>query len=247
MLTQKVIYWLVFRYNVEAMKIKNDNELGITYLLRKIILNNDLKYMVRYLYERRMEKEALSVYLPLANDRMNEIAENPELHDEGFDSCFEKDDSTLINELIRLKVLSRPKEYNFSEDDDGSFIATVKVENPDSVEHFYKWIRGQDYIINYGVFSLHTFTGEAYCMDNRYDFDTSMGLFRVYKAFLEEPTHILSYVQIHNLFHRENITNVSEAKFINQTISEIREKLKMTEALSKLLIPADKKYLLISE
>ncbi|MCL4384179.1 hypothetical protein M1116_01905 [Patescibacteria group bacterium] len=225
------------------MKIKSDEKQGISYLLRKLILNEELGNVVRYIYEKRTEINTVSVYLPLANKRMNEIAENPNLHDEGFDSCFEKDDCLLIDELIRLQVLARPKEFNYCEDDDGSFIATVVVKNPSFIEHLYEWINDKKLIISYGIFCLHTFTGEAYCLDNRYDFDTNDGLYRIFKAFLEEPTHVLSYLQIINKFLDDEVKDCDELR-VQQAIYNIKRKLNMDGELSKLFLAADKKYYL---
>lgn len=222
------------------------NDFVISYSLRQLAQNKDIQNIVLKLNEKKSSKDIVSVYLPLANECICKIAENPNLRDQGFDSCYELSDSKLINELIKIKVLSTTNDYVFTEDDGGAYVADIMISNPSFIEHYYQWIKDECHILNYGIFSLHTFTGEAYCMDNRYKFDTSKGLFRVFKAFLEEPTHVLSYIQIHNIFYEENIIDVSKAKFINQTISEIREKLKMTNKFSKLLIPADKRYLLKS-
>jgi hypothetical protein len=228
------------------MKLKN-GEIVIPYTLRRLVMDKAIQGMVGELNEKKNAKGPISVYLPLANDQMNRICENQLLCEElgGFDSCFNLDDSLLISELTNIGVLSHTANDNsYGWNDEDSSLWGMEVNSPEFIEHLFNWVRDKDLILNYGIFSLHTFTGEAYCMDNRYDFDTSKGLFRVFRAFLEEPAHILSYIQIHNLFYEESITEASKAKFINQTIGEIREKLKMTTEFSKLLIPADKKYLL---
>lgn len=221
------------------------NDFVISYSLRQLAQNKDIQNIVLKLNEKKSSKDIVSVYLPLANECISKIAENPNLRDQGFDSCYELSDSKLINDLIKIKVLSTANDYVFTEDDDGSVVADIMISNPSFIGHYYQWIKDADHILNYGIFSLHTFTGEAYCDNCEYFFHTNKGLFRVFKAFLTEPTHILNYKQIYDSFQEGNKIKVDYYKeAVHQIIGEIREKLNMKGNKSKLFLPSDNKYYL---
>ena len=216
---------------------------SITYSLRELIRDEHIQSIVSDLYRNRTSK-GVSVFLPLANERFNKIASDPE--HEGVDNldelCFHLDDTLLLDEFIKLNILSVSKDCT---DEDDDFTMCVRINDPEFIEHVYGWIKDKNLILNYGFFSLHTFTGEAYCLDNKYIFHTNKGLFRVFRAFLEEPTHILTYAKIYNTFQdSDRLTYRSEA--IHQIIGEIKEKLYMKGSLSKLFIPSSDKYYLKS-
>lgn len=219
-------------------------DLAIPYSLRKLVEDKNIQNMIAELNEKKDEKGGISIYFPLANSCMNRIALNPNLYEEGFDSCFKLNDSLLVNELIRMKILSKSSDC-YGWDDDTSSVYGLVIEKPNYIKHLYEWAREINTILNYGIFSIHTFTGEAYCEDSEYTFHTSKGLFVVFKAFLAEPTHILSYKQIYDLFQKSNKVKVDYYKeAVHQIIGEIREKLNMKGSKSKLFLPSDNKYFL---
>lgn len=226
------------------MKIKND-DFVISYTLRQLAKDKNIQHIVKELNERKSSKDIIPIYLPLANECINKIADDPNLHEQGFNSCYELSDSLLINELINIKVLSTPNDYVFTENDNGLFVADIIINNPDFIEHYYEWIKDADHILNYGIFSLHTFTGEAYCLDNKSVFPTDSGIFRVFKAFIQEPTHILSYNQINSVFINDDIQD-PDSLVIQQAIYKIKKKLDMEGEFKKLFLPSGNKYLLRS-
>jgi uncharacterized protein YfkK (UPF0435 family) len=214
----------------------------IPFSLRELIKDKDIQGMVSDLYKHRKGTDPVTIFLPLTNDRFNKIASDPD--HEGIENFNEIrltfDESLFLDELFKLRVLVYSEECA-NED----FSACVKIINPEFIEQIYEWIKDKDLIINYGIFSLHTFTGEAYCLDSKYIFHTNKGLFRVFQAFLKEPTHILAYKKIYNIFQdSDKLTSGSET--IHQIIGEIREKLQMKGKLSKLFIPSSDSYILKS-
>lgn len=222
-------------------------DFSITFSLRKLIQDEDIQSLIADLYGKRKETVMTTVFLPLANKRIAEIGFDPD-HEgaENFEElCFSLDDTLLLTELEKLKVLSIKI---FTVDDDGgSFIAMVKIINQEYIQQIYEWITDKDLIINYGIFSLHTFTGEAYCLDNKYIFHTGKGLFRVFRSFLEEPTHILDYQTIYKMFYKgEKDVLISQmgSEQIHQIIGDIREKLLMKDELSRLFITSSNQYVL---
>ncbi|MCX6793722.1 MAG: hypothetical protein NTY06_01310 [Candidatus Gottesmanbacteria bacterium] len=225
----------------------NNNDLGISYSLRKSLQDKDIQSVISDLYENRAKKDAVSIYLPFANKRYDEICDDPyhEGSDKANDLYFALDDTKLLKLLERTKIL---KIKELSDDDDGEgggmgLVAMVTIIKPEYIEHLYEWIKDDSFILNYGIFSLHTFTGEAYCRDNQYIFHTNKGLFRVFQAFLTEPTHILPYQKIYNYFQGGEKPKCGAEK-VHQIIGEVKEKLRMTGKLSKLFIPSEDKYFL---
>lgn len=221
------------------MKMKKA-DLGINYSLRKLLQDRDIQAVVSDLYKSRKSTDVVTVFLPLANKRLAEIGFDPNHKNrENLVVCFTLNDSLLLNELFKLGVLSKEE----GTDDDEGLSAFVKINSPEFIERLYEWVKDTSLIVNYGIFSLHTFTGEAYCLDNKYIFHTNKGLFRVFQAFLKEPTHILAYGKIYNIFQdSDRLTCGSET--IHQIIGEVREKLQMKGKLSKLFIPSSDKYIL---
>lgn len=220
-------------------------KMNITYSIRKLIQDKDIQWMVSGLYKNMRSEEAVFVSLPLANKRFNKIADDPD--HEGAEKlnelCFNLEDSMLLNELLELKIISISRE-GMGDDDD--FAVYVKINNPEFIEELHEWVKDSALILNYGIFSLHTFTGEAYCLDNKCVFHTGKGLFRVFKAFLKGQTHILDYTTIYMMFHEgNNRRQLGPLPFeIHQIVGDIREKLGMKGKLSKLLISSSNQYLL---
>jgi len=227
------------------MNMKN-GDMAISYTLRKLAFDKTIQGMVKGLYEEKDTVGPISLYLPYANDRMNKVNENMYLNGEEveYDSCFKLEDSQLINELTRLGVLSHKSDVKFYEwDDENGSACGLIIKNPAFIEHYHKWIRDLEHILNYGVFSLHTFTGEAYCLDNRGDFKTSSGIFRVFQELMRDPSHVLTYNQVADLCFEEHVQDF-EVQVVHQAIYDIREKLKIKGDMSELIVSADKKYLL---
>jgi hypothetical protein len=223
------------------MKTRN---IKIPYSLREFVRDEAIQRMARKLYESKEIKGPVRVYLPLAEKRFNVIAEDPnhEDRDKIDELCFNLKDSQFIDELFRLKVLSKP-EKPYLED----FETAVTIEDPEFLDYLHHWLEDQALILNYGVFSLHTFTGEGYCHDNNYFFHTGKGLYRVFRAFLENPAHILTYGRIYQTFQgNEKAISSYGSETINQIVGEIREKLAMKGKLSKLFLPSNDSYFLRS-
>lgn len=224
------------------MKMKK-SDFAISFKLRKLAQNEIIKKMVSELNEKRHCTETVSAFLYLANEHFNEICSNPnryEDRDEAYGESFDLNDSKLIKELINIKVLSK-SEIMMGDDDD--FSAFFKIIIPEYIEHYYEWTKDSSLILNYGIFSLHKFTGEAYCQDNKYIFDTNDGLFRVFKEFLSEPTHILSYKKINDIFKNDNF-NEPDPLVVQQAIYKIKRKLGMEGEIGKLFLSSDREYFL---
>lgn len=218
---------------------------SINYSLRELIRDKTIQSMVSCLYEIRQRNDVIAVSLPLANSRFFLICEDP--YHEDSDNieklCFHLKDSLFIDELIKLDVLSKGE----CTDEYDEFSAYVKIVNSNFIEGLYEWIKDKDLIINYGIFSLHTFTGEGYCVDNKYSFHTNKGLFRVFKAFLQKPTHILNDREIFQTFYDSTSDALKlRVEIVHQIIGEIREKLSMKGELSKLFLRTGNQYLLKS-
>jgi len=226
------------------------NENSIPYVIRKLIQNRDIQGMIADLYKNRISKNVFNIYLPLVNERFTDLCiDQYHDHTNDFDNSISRNDMVLLNELEKLQIINND---GITEDEDGDgqglgFVAMVTIINPQFIELLYKWIKDTELIINYGIFSLHTFSGEAYCQDNKGKFHTGKGLFRVFLTFLKEKNHILDYSRIYKIYH-EDEKNVDMEKMvpedIHQIIHDIKDNLSMKGSLSKLFMPSSNQYIL---
>jgi len=218
------------------------SDLAIPYSVRSLLQVKQNHQIIFDLYKSIKYNEVAYFFLYIVNESWNKIAEDP--YHEGADDFWKKvndfDDSRLLIELCKLKIISRKNESLV----DDEFSVCVEVEIPKYIEKFHYWLEDERLILNCGMFSLHTFTGESYCGNNKYNFHTSRGLFRVFKAFLTEPTHILTYNQIRSIFMDNPEEKADDRLKIHQTIGEIKEKLNMKGEFSELFVSSGKEYLL---
>lgn len=234
------------------MNMKTSN-VSLNYKIRELAKDKDNVSIITDLYKNRDSKSDTSIYLPIANRRFDEICEDPshEGYEKLNDICFTLNDTSFLRTLEDLKVL---KISMLTVDDDGEgggmgYIAVVQIRNSDYIEHLHEWVMDSNLILNYGIFSLHIFTGEAYCLDNKYKFHTGKGLFRVLRAFLEEKTHILGFQTIYKTFHadeKEINMDLMLPESIHQVIGDIKENLMMKGKLSKFFITSSSQYILKS-
>lgn len=231
---------------------------AITYSLRSLLEDIDLQGVAKELYQKRNSEKEVSIFLPLANDCADKIASGvaTNIGSSDLKDCWNLKDTMLLGELEKFKVLAVKL---ITEGDDSAgrtigFVAIVKINNQSFLEYLNGWVDDLSYITNYGIFSLHAFSGEAYCLDHKYIFHTNKGLFRVFLAFLKEPTHTLSFKRIFQEFtanldvcsaNDQETGKVSySSESIHQIIGEIREKLLMKGKLSKLFLISGDTYLL---
>ncbi len=216
-------------------------DIWIDYNLRYLIQNENIRAILLDLYEQRNRTGILNIFLPIANSRFNDFALNPKKDtdqtEDVLKSCLELEDTELLNELAKMRVVTLTQSTI-----DEDFHVGVIIRDIGSLEQLYQWSKDKKYIINYGIFSLHTLTGVGYCLNNRYHFRPGSGLFSVFKGFISKPTHTLSYKEIARIFSGNKTRGKHE---INQIIGELKEKFKMKGKLSRLFIPSDSKYLLV--
>lgn len=228
--------------------MKNENFI-LNHKIRHLILNKEVQEIVKDLFKMHNSMKEAIIYLPLLNDCIYRTIKKASVEMGSFniENCFNMEDVILLEELNKLKVLEL-KDVFEKEANEGmglGYVATILIKNKKYIEFLYQWICDLRLIINYGIFSLHTFTGEAYCLDSKYIFHTNKGLFRVFKAFIEEPTHIFTYKQIYQHYQDSTADTLRyNSETIHQIIGEIREKLQMKGKLSKLFLPAGDRYIL---
>jgi hypothetical protein len=214
---------------------------SIPYSLRKLILDKEVHDVIIELNSKRNSTEPVTIYLPQSDKDFEDLMCHPNRRETvDVNECFMNNDSYLIDELKRLGIITKKKDAYGWDDHTGSLYG-ILINEPVFIEHLNEWVKDSDKIISYQVFSLHTFTGEAYCLDNRYDFDTNDGLFRIFKAFLQESSHELSYQQIINFYLNDQVSDWDDLT-VQQAIYRIKKRLGMKD----LLLAADKHYYLRS-
>lgn len=221
-------------------------DVPLDFEIRQLLQDVQIKPLLSSLYKNRKNTSHSQVQLPIANERFNIYAalqsSGLSAHDPtdiNIDSFFEFNDMKLLKELNDLKVVGIIKVHY--ED----FSVSLVVKDADYIEKMRYWFMNNEEIVLYGLFALDRFTGEAYCGNYRYVFQPNMGLYRVMRAFLEEPSHTLSHTQISCLYQgTENESLAKEGSAVNQIIGDLRERLSMKGKMSGLFVPSDRKYLL---
>ena len=213
----------------------------------------EVQDVVRSLYESRQSRGKVEVYLRLVSNCANGIINKAAKNRSNFnlDSCYDVADASFLRELEVFRVVSISDYYDKDAEgeytSDGIFdYALVTINDPIYIQSLNGWVNDLPNILNYGIFSLNTITGEAYCLDNGDTFLPYSGMFRVLKAFLNESSHCLSYENIYRVFRDEKDPDLSRMtpEAIHQIIGDIREKLSMKGKLSKLFVSSSNQYVL---
>ena len=211
------------------------------------------------LYQIRKRKAPVFIYMPLTNKCISNFyahssdnSDEEVLRQQGMipDYCFNQSDYRFLEELRKLRALRiLLKESGF--DTDINWYARIQINNPLVIERVYQWMQDDrsKRILHYGIFSLNLYTGEAYCKDNQYIFDPHRGMFKIFKAFLENKKHELSYEEIYAINQnkaKEETGEVDSAIKLTaqQNIGDIKERLSMKGELAKLFVPTGMSYML---
>lgn len=207
--------------------------------------------IIEFLYQRRSKKDVIMVYLPLVtssiSDYFGELFQNNLEPSRIPDECLDQPDNNLLTELEKQKVLKLLSVGGGEET-----FADVKILDPTAIEKLYEQTLMSEYFIHYGIFSLNTATGEAYCGDHQAKFYRHQSFYRVFKRFLSSDSHELSYFAIYSEQEKKSENTIRksfDAKDLtipsNQIIKDIRARLRMKGELSKLFQPIGKAYLLL--
>lgn len=222
------------------MKIK------ITLPIREALLNKATHNIIKELFRKRKDKKIISIYLPLVTENVNNFFMQNNGVNHIPDSCFNQTDLLLVKNLEKIKAI-KIKEISLGDND--RWFVTIKIKNIAIIEKINEWLSHIDNIINYGIFSLDTLTGEVYCRDNMARFHPSKGKFRVFREFINDENHRLSYKRIISKHEDKPEEKIEiDSSFVietNQIIKDIKKSLKMKDKLSKLFIPAGNAYKLM--
>lgn len=221
--------------------------MNIPFSLRNLLRYKETQDIIAYLYKKRVDRDKFRIFLPLVTK--NIIDHFKKVNSQGYyrneeipDYCFDQHDSKLISELKRLGVLKIIIDTVMGDDD--TWWSMVLIKNSLIIEEIYTWTKDIANILSYGIYSLNTLTGESYCGDYKTKFHPGRGLYKVFKAFFENPNHELSYKQILSIHHGETESEVDK-RAVFEIINEIKDKLKMKGNLSKLIIPTSETYKLL--
>jgi len=226
-------------------------KMKLSYRLRNLLSEKAVLGIIEFLYQKKSEKGVITVYLPLVTSRVSDYLE--EVFKNGLepsripDECCDQPDANLLSELGKQKVLEFQSMGGSEET-----VAEVKILDPTAIEKLYEQALMSKYFIHYGIFSLNTATGEAYCGDHQAKFYRHQSFYRVFKRFLSCDSHELSYFTIYSEQEKKSESKIRKnytAKDLtipaNQIVKDIRARLRMKGELSKLFQPVGKVYLLL--
>jgi hypothetical protein len=226
--------------------MKNENT-DIPYIFRSLFLSADVRALVLEIYEEAKYGGEFTHYPKKINSCYDKALEDSyktdlQSYNKDVEKCRKLLDNFYIKLLIEKQIIT------------GLYFAVsghrcVRVEEIDMnrLKEHVKWVKDSSLIRNYGIFSLHTLTGKAYCLDNSYIFDPNMGFFRVFKAFIEKPTHMLSYMEIYEIYYDKpgsSLTKNFNNGKIHSIIDDIKDKLRMKEKFPNMFIYLNDSYFL---
>lgn len=163
------------------------------YLVREFIQDSEIRKIIIRIYDCRT-KAVVLIQLPYAqkyyNKKINKWKSGEAIEIPLFP------DYEFITKLVKLKVISKvDKDIKFN-----PYTETcIQVENPKFIEKLYEWIKYPEKVFHYGLFSFNLATGEAYWVDSRAKFRKGRGKYQLFRAFLENPKHELSFYEILNI------------------------------------------------
>lgn len=214
------------------------------------------KKILEQLYKERDSKGEITIYLPLTTISIAEFVS--ESYQAGIlsnkipNEDLNLPDINLVHELKRLKIL---KTIHVGGGENGDSIAIIRIIDVATIEELYELMTAVKHFLHYGIFSLNTVTGDAYCNSFQTRFHPSRGLFRVFKGFLDDSTdHKLSHIEILSRSDDEPEDEIKTSEFYtettttmkaNQIIKDIKRSLGMKRKLSKLFRAAGKEYTLL--
>ena len=220
--------------------------MDITYELRKLLQNKGVRSVVINLHRQRNEK-SIELTLPIASSHFDQLLDMQEA--DRFEECTSFADYKFIGYLLKSKILSPMETKN---DDFIPYTdVCVKINKTEFLGQLYEWVDCYDHILNYGIFSLNTLTGEAYCGDHKAKsrFDTFMRPFQVFRAFMKNENHEMSYEIIYQLATGKTMdkgqAQAADLSQIYQLIRDLRKKLRMKGELSKLFASTGTGYKLL--
>ncbi len=233
----------------------------INYLIRSLLLKkvvHDLIIEICDLYKKHGDK--FEIYPTNVNSCLNSVYSEDSLYldseaiKQNTNRCYEGNELKMldllkINEVIELK-------YDSGEDG-GSCIAEIKIINHELFKDISNWVLKNKLIITYGLFSLNTLTGEAYCKDNYHLFKPGSGYYDLLKEFLKKKNHFLNFEEMVNIQQQEykkvgGVITRSDYVYDERKNSELQNKaknnikylqknLKMREGLGELFKTYEKR------
>lgn len=229
--------------------------MNIPYHIRVLLSERSATSTLRaILLEQEKSGDKIKVSLPLLESSIEKYIEDYKSSHSDTptkipNSVFDTPDYQLIEALTKNKVISS----DIGPDEDMSWFALIKILNKPFLEKCYQWARdaSKGNIISYGVFSLHRFTGEAYCSDTGTRLTPSRGLFHLFKAFLERAGHELTLQEIIYYRDQDRFKNPGNVKLelnkhlVYENIKDLKERLQMKGKLTKLFVSTGKGYKLL--
>lgn len=230
--------------------------MNIPVSLQMLLRDERVRRVVEQLYKERDKSGEIFVYLPLVSSATNHYFGSEADYQRGNNSLpdylFDNDDTRLVEKFEELEILQDAG--GITMDEKRGFVAMVTTQNPPAIKEIYEWMKKQDFsrFLFYGVFSLNTITGEGYCGDHKTKFHTGRTIYKVYKAFLENQNHALSFKTILSLYYDRPESEIKidlQDKYrwrkVHETAVDLRKKLGMKGKLSKLLITSGEEYILL--
>jgi len=213
--------------------------MSIPYNLRRLLVEDSIVKLVKRIYKSSKVKEKFEIYPEETNKCLNnayadQILQdiNPDQYQKAVDRCSDISE----NEFIKLILKNNFVRGKFILDEDSFPVLIVDKVLKNKFNLIVEWVRDRKYIIDSGLFSLNTLTGDAYFRDKFAPFRSGGGYCDLFKAFLTTNKSFLSFQEIYDIQQQRVIKSTEgeikqEAK---ECIKHLKKKLKMRSGEGRL-------------
>jgi len=240
----------------------------MSYELRQLLLDKSVKNLIKEIDKKLIINPSFDLYLSAVSSCLSDAYadqnlhnQNPKAYQNAIDDCYQNNETIFLDSLTKQNIIS----CDYTLEDDGTFfIAKIKALNIALVKSIIRWVKQERFIIHFGIFSLNTFTGEAYCLDNKYLFKPGTGYYDLFKEFLVRKKHFVSFEEIcliqqqtfkdpndrlsKSTFLPNEKKNNELADLANQKIKYLKKKLNMKSGIGKLFSKYEKRgFILLIE
>lgn len=207
--------------------------MSIPYELRVLLQNESVINLTLQIFEKTKNRDKFKFYPEGVNSCLNKAYSNQslyyedeEVYKENINLCCRLPENKYIELLIKNKVIKGKYEFNA---DGANLILDVKKIKKDQYNEIVRWAKNKKYIINSGLFSLNTLSGEAYFKNNKSYFRTSTGYYYLFRELLTTKKDYLSFDEIVEIQQQKKhqLTKEQFKEEAKRHIKHLRRKLKI--------------------
>ncbi|MFA5135886.1 MAG: hypothetical protein WC489_00655 [Patescibacteria group bacterium] len=215
---------------------------NVSYEFRTLLKDEFVIKLILEIFDKANKGKTFHLYPKVVNSCLNKAYGDKERYDQyggaayqsNINKCYELLESKYIDLLIKQKIVVG----NYLLDEDENLILNVKNIAMTKFISMVKWAKENRYILNYGLFSLNTLTGEAYFKDYKTSFRPGTGYYNLFKELITTNKSYLSFDEIVEIQRQKKNLFVTEdvKSFAKEIIKHLKRKLAIKSKSGKLFV-----------